>query len=192
LLNPKLSKKLTPRAREQGWVFETEARIASHLSRLNVEFFPKIYRILCDTEWRCKRIIMECLNNNPLKPLVDSDNAVLIAAKISRKLLAAVSCMHEEGIRHKDIRPKNILLHTPDTLKLIDFGCAEAHDGTDWSPGFDLYCCADIIRFLLKNVSYSAKARNELRTITRRLEIDGEYSTAREAISDLDHFIRNF
>jgi len=47
----------------------------------------------------------------------------------SRQLLDALSYMHANGIVHRDINPKNIMLCSDRAVKLIDFGTAKNIDG---------------------------------------------------------------
>lgn len=58
--------------------------------------------------------------DNSEKPLSDED-----ASKIMRRVLEAVSYLHNQGIVHRDLKPENILLCNKNdisSIKLIDFG----------------------------------------------------------------------
>jgi serine/threonine-protein kinase len=66
------------------------------------------------------------------------------------QLLDALSYIHQAGVIHRDINPKNIMLSSDGTVKLIDFGTAKSLNGsgedkTDHDPftkitnkGFDI------------------------------------------------------
>ncbi|CAI9770469.1 unnamed protein product [Fraxinus pennsylvanica] len=47
------------------------------------------------------------------------------AAAVLKQLMIAISCCHQLGIAHRDIKPDNILFDSAGRLKLADFGFAE-------------------------------------------------------------------
>lgn len=47
------------------------------------------------------------------------------------QLLDALSYIHQAGVIHRDINPKNIMLSSDGTVKLIDFGAAKKLNGAD-------------------------------------------------------------
>ena len=51
------------------------------------------------------------------------------------QLLDALSYIHEAGVIHRDINPKNIMLADNGTVKLIDFGTAKNLNGSDKDKG---------------------------------------------------------
>jgi serine/threonine protein kinase len=46
----------------------------------------------------------------------------ILAKSITFQVIAALEYLHSEGIAHRDIKPKNILLDMNGCVKLIDFG----------------------------------------------------------------------
>ncbi|MGN0630516.1 MAG: protein kinase [Ruminococcus sp.] len=48
--------------------------------------------------------------------------------KIAEKLFDAVEAIHNNGIIHRDIAPDNIMIKTPEQVKLFDFGAAKFAD----------------------------------------------------------------
>ena len=61
--------------------------------------------------------------------LADRKNKV----RVARRLLSAVAFLHENGIVHRDVKGKNILVSRDGAVKLADFGVAWSgvilHDG---------------------------------------------------------------
>ncbi|KAL1516120.1 hypothetical protein ABEB36_000041 [Hypothenemus hampei] len=68
------------------------------------------------------------------------------AAMILRKLVSAVSFMHERGVVHRDLKPENLVFTTQDQaseIKIIDFGFARLkRDDSLHTPCFTLHYAA--------------------------------------------------
>ncbi|WP_265558879.1 protein kinase domain-containing protein [Streptomyces hygroscopicus] len=62
--------------------------------------------------------LAETLNGGPL-PVAE-------AIKAACAVLEALGHSHERGIVHRDVKPSNIMLTGPDTVKVLDFGIAKA------------------------------------------------------------------
>ncbi|KAH0477688.1 MAG: uncharacterized protein KVP18_003818 [Porospora cf. gigantea A] len=92
----------------------------------------KIFEVFEDSQYMY--IIMEtCLGGELLAYILDGEKkgkrfSEAQVAKIMKQVLEAVAYCHSQNIIHKDLKPENIMLHTPDnfdTVKVIDFGVAE-------------------------------------------------------------------
>jgi len=94
---------------------------------------PNIRRIIeIDSESKIPFICMELVDGQPLSQLIVSDGAFEPpkAAKIVAKLAAGLSAIHETGIVHFDISPKNILIRKHSGQPIVtDFGLATAIEG---------------------------------------------------------------
>jgi serine/threonine protein kinase len=47
--------------------------------------------------------------------------------RYGRQILDGLSCLHQAGIVHRDIKPYNILITDQDTVKIADFGLSKLH-----------------------------------------------------------------
>lgn len=82
-------------------------------------------------------IIMEYVRGETLRSLINREKKLHIARviKLSIPICEAIAAIHEKGIVHRDIKPKNILLSETGP-KLCDFGLAKTNtDTTLTEPG---------------------------------------------------------
>jgi eukaryotic-like serine/threonine-protein kinase len=113
--------------------FELEVRLAMRLDS------PYLVRVLGSGRAGDTRpfMVMELLGGATLKQRL-SDGARLSidgALEIGRQLLLALDAMHHAGVVHRDVKPRNIVLHTAadePCTKLVDFGISDLIGGT-WS-----------------------------------------------------------
>lgn len=79
-----------------------------------------------------KLLVSNRRNNMCGRPRCFTEDAT---ARIIYEVLSAVSCMHDNGIVHRDIKTENILFQTLDdddsSIKIIDFGLSRIHYDND-------------------------------------------------------------
>jgi calcium-dependent protein kinase len=73
-------------------------------------------------------LAMEYISGQPLFTKITEQNSFseVVAAKYMKQLFEAVNSCHAELIKHRDIRPDNILITDNDCVRLIDFGFSRA------------------------------------------------------------------
>ncbi|KAL7516821.1 hypothetical protein ACHAWX_001798 [Stephanocyclus meneghinianus] len=54
------------------------------------------------------------------------------AANVTEKILSVVKYLHDNGVAHRDIKLENIMFDSNETIKLIDFGLANAYLNDDF------------------------------------------------------------
>lgn len=107
--------------------FEREAKAAANLKHENIVNIID-YGKAEDVYF----IAMEYIDGRSLKELMNSvkfmpvDVALKVASDISKGLAHA----HQKGMVHRDIKPANILIGFDGTVKIADFGLAQAQDLT--------------------------------------------------------------
>jgi len=103
--------------------FNTESRAAARLSHPNI---VQVYDVSESGE--LDYIVMEYVDGMTLKEYItkkghlDPKEACEFAAQIGRALV----CAHANGIIHRDIKPHNVLMASDGTVKVADFGIAQA------------------------------------------------------------------
>jgi eukaryotic-like serine/threonine-protein kinase len=126
---------------DSGWAddddpvarFESEVRLAMRLDS------PYLVRVLGSGRAGRNRpfMVMELLGGSTLKERLSEIGRVSIdaALELGRQLFLALDAMHVAGVVHRDVKPRNIVLHTETArpcMKLVDFGISDLIGGT-WS-----------------------------------------------------------
>lgn len=107
------------------------AREAKAVAALNHPNIVHIYTI-GETEG-LPYFVMECIEGETLADLI-REKTTLAPKEAARFLLEAASGLaaaHDRGIIHRDIKPSNLMINASGTLKLTDFGIAQARDMGD-------------------------------------------------------------
>jgi serine/threonine-protein kinase len=107
--------------------FLREARLAAGLAHPNV-----VQVFDAGEDGGRPYIVMECVDGETLAEVLarrgrlPPDEAVVLALQACAGLQHA----HEAGLVHRDVKPRNLLLRSDGTLKLVDFGIARAAEET--------------------------------------------------------------
>lgn len=120
LLKPDLSEQ-----RHNILRFLREVRIAAQLDHPNI---VRVFDVGLSGEYYY--YAMESLPDHSLYHQVKAEGALPIEKVVAYglQLSRALDYMHRRGLLHRDVKPDNVLLVDPDTVKLIDFGLACSFD----------------------------------------------------------------
>lgn len=102
-----------------------EVKLMCHFGRADPQHFVEVYDYYYSTLNRTPQylyIVMEKLDGVPLNGEMNLGRRT--TAIISRELLTAVSLMHSEKWRHRDIKLDNVFVTRDGKVKLLDFGIA--------------------------------------------------------------------
>lgn len=86
---------------------------------------PGILKVLSDDQRSQTYIVTEWFDGMPLRHILstgrlDHDRAI----RIARHIANALAYIQDHGVRHRDVRPENILIGPADEIKLTNFGTA--------------------------------------------------------------------
>ncbi|MFI9757094.1 serine/threonine-protein kinase [Streptomyces sp. NPDC051963] len=184
-------KAVRPDAEASPVVRERVMREARALARLNSPHVVTVHQII-EAEphpW----IVMELVPGISLQQrLADGPLDPVEAARIGRQVLSGLRTAHAAGIRHRDVKPANILLGPDGTAVLTDFGIAalqgagtltatgefvgspeyiapECLRGRDDNPASDLWSLGLVLYVCVEGVSPLRRA-STLATLTAVLE----------------------
>ena len=104
-----------------GQRLKTELRLARSISHRNV------VRTYDFGEWEGTHYLtMEYVKGITLRELINSRGLLGVSSTlaIGAQLADALSVAHEQGVIHRDIKPRNLLLDDAGVLKVMDFGIA--------------------------------------------------------------------
>ncbi len=103
--------------------FRTEALAAARLSHPNI---VNIFDV--GQENSIHYIVMEYIEGQTLQRIISEEAPLSVkrAVDIAIMICYGVQHAHERGIIHRDIKPHNILITTQGTVKVADFGIAQA------------------------------------------------------------------
>lgn len=128
--------------------FQREAHAGSGLNHPNI---VEIYDV--GNQDNLQYIVLEYIEGVTAKEMVMRRGALDVneAVDFMIQLARGVSKAHSEGIVHRDIKPQNILVKGDGTLKVSDFGIAQAGDAlqltkTDSVMGSIHYLAPEVVR----------------------------------------------
>lgn len=105
--------------------FEREAVAGAHVQHPNVATASDFGKFDGGSAF----LVLEYIEGITLRELIDRGPVPPVrAASITRQIAAGLSAVHQKGIVHRDIKPKNVMIAEPgsgDVVKLIDFGLAK-------------------------------------------------------------------
>jgi hypothetical protein len=117
-------KLLVPPPAAQQLALERLRREVQAVRRLTHQHIVPIYDYLTDGPWQC--LVMKLIDGQDLEQLVRSrgPTPAAEAAIFGGAIAAALALAHREGILHRDVKPRNILIDRSGAAALTDFGSA--------------------------------------------------------------------
>jgi eukaryotic-like serine/threonine-protein kinase len=129
--------------------FRREARITARLAHPGV---PSLYDFGMDDSELF--IVMEWVDGVTLANLIDLVDPVPVgwAAAIMAQVCAVLAAAHDQGIIHRDLTPRNVMVCPDGTVKVLDFGLAGALSTDEYSqitrtgetPGSAFYMAPEV------------------------------------------------
>ena len=103
--------------------FRNEARSVAKLTHPNIVTVHDVGQ-----DGNTHYIVMEFVNGQDLKKLIRTEGPFSVerALNIAIQICAGVGYAHRSGLIHADVKPQNILITEGDTVKVTDFGIAQA------------------------------------------------------------------
>jgi len=110
--------------------FKNEARSVANLQHQNI---VTVYDFI--TNGNAPFLVMEFVDGQDLKKMIKTDAPLNIdrMLNLAIQICAGIGYAHRAGLVHADVKPQNILLTKDDTVKVTDFGIAQALSSTQ--PG---------------------------------------------------------
>lgn len=129
--------------------FRREARITARLTHPGV---PALYDFGMDDGELF--IVMEWVDGVTLASLIDLVDPVPVgwAAAIMAQVCAVLAAAHDQGIIHRDLTPRNVMIRPDGTVKVLDFGLAGVLRADEYSqitrtgetPGSAFYMAPEV------------------------------------------------
>ncbi len=111
--------------------FRREARIAARLGHPHIGGVIE----LVEAEGRCM-IALEFVEGQPLSAIMKTPLEPARVMRLTAQLLRGLEHAHVMGLIHRDLKPDNVLVEQRngrDHARIVDFGIAIAHEGSDAS-----------------------------------------------------------
>lgn len=110
--------------------FRNEARAVANLAHPNIVTVHDV-----GTDGRTHYMVMEFVKGQDLKKIIREAGAMPLprVLHLSIQICAGIGFAHRAGLVHADVKPQNILVTDDDTVKVTDFGIAQALSETQ--PG---------------------------------------------------------
>ena len=107
--------------------FQNEARSIANLIHPNIVTVHDV-----GADGAAHYMVMELIEGQDLKKLIRSHGALHLdtALRIAIQICAGLGFAHRAGIVHADVKPQNVLLTRDQTVKITDFGIAQAWSDT--------------------------------------------------------------
>ncbi|KAJ7088904.1 hypothetical protein B0H15DRAFT_800842 [Mycena belliarum] len=107
-----------------------EYSIYQHLAPFNIKGIPEVYGLFEDVEDTGLAMVMSRCSSNLWDLRPDPDSVSVFVSPAQRaQFLATLRDIHHAGVRHRDLRPENLMLTDAGDPVIIDFDSAKLDPG---------------------------------------------------------------
>lgn len=124
-----LAPSVDPKERDEAEKrFHREAAILRHLQHRNVVQCRDYGQ--CDGYWF---LAMELIEGYSLRSWIGRRPDARFLTKLGAQISDGLAAAHSQGLIHRDLKPKNVMVTTKGIAKILDFGLARPFDGAQHS-----------------------------------------------------------
>ncbi len=182
--------------------FKNQSKAIAVLSHPNI---AKVYRISYGD--RLGYIVSEYVDGISLKELIKHQGQLSpeISSYVAKKILRALRHAHKKGVVHQNLSPRNIMLLSDGSVKIINFGIPLPDNYNTVYEENNIYSVCEILYEMLTGKTFDLPHPQNPRLLNRKIPVALEqilirglshnkalrYQSADEMLVDIEAYIRN-
>ncbi len=155
--------------------FEREAKVLASLNHPNI---GHIYGFEEDEAEGTRALVLELIEGPTLADLIGQGPMTIEdALPIGRQIAEALEAAHEQGIIHRDLKPANVKVKADGTVKVLDFGLANAFQpeasgaSASLSPTISLTAAATQVGMVIGTAAYMSPEQTTGKAVDKRADV---------------------